>query len=164
MSRTSSTSSSSTVVLGVDGAQDVAVGADDLLEGVDDGQGLLLAGDVGADGLAGGAAFAPDAEDVVADLEGEAELAAEGVEALAVFLVARRRRGRRAASEAPSRAPDLRPIMLDVLVERDVVALLEAEVLVLAFDHLAAGVVEDAAGGEDALGGRPCSRARSSVW
>src|SRR5688500_2553783 len=72
---------------GVDGAQDVAVGAEDLLQGLDDGQGLLLVRDVGADGLAGGTAFAPDAEDVVADLEGEADLAAEGFEARAFLVV-----------------------------------------------------------------------------
>ena len=73
--------------LGVDGAQDVAVGSEDLLQGLDDGQRLLLVGDVGADGLAGRAAFAPDAEDVVADLECEPDLAAEGLEARALFFV-----------------------------------------------------------------------------
>ena len=51
-----------------------------MLEGLDDRQRLLLVGNVGADGLAGGAAFAPDAEDVIADLKGEAYLAAEAAE------------------------------------------------------------------------------------
>src|SRR5579859_164261 len=66
--------------LAVDAAQELTVGADDLLEGLDDRERLLTLSDVGADGLAGGRAFAPDPQDVVPDLEGEAELAAEVAE------------------------------------------------------------------------------------
>jgi len=44
-----------------------------LLEGVDDGQRLLLAGDIGAHGLAGGLVAAPDPQYVVTDLEHQAE-------------------------------------------------------------------------------------------
>ena len=62
--------------VGEDGADGFAVGAGAALEGVNDGEGGLAFAEVAGDGLAEDVFGGGEVEDVVDDLEGEAEVAA----------------------------------------------------------------------------------------
>ena len=62
--------------VGEDGADGFAVGAGAALEGVDDGEGGFAFAEVGGDGFAEDVFGGGEVEDVVYDLEGEAEVTA----------------------------------------------------------------------------------------